>query len=163
MDAFLLDCDGVLWRSTDGVPGVDEAVAAMRAAGKRVFFVTNNSTKSRSEYVRKLESIAGIHALESEIMSSAYAAAVYCKAAGVRKKVYAIGQDGLVEELRNVGLEVLGPEDAGKVFHFGTFKPTDLDPDVEAVVSDKLLSSAKVRRLRLASGDSSTPLLGCWL
>lgn len=135
VDTFLLDCDGVLWRSTDGVPGVDEAVAAMRAAGKHVFFVTNNSTKSRAEYVSKLLSVAGVHAFESEIMSSAYAAAVYCKAAGVRKKVYVIGQEGLVEELRCVGLDVLGPEDSGKVFHFGTFKPTDLDPDVEAVVS----------------------------
>ena len=159
VDTFLLDCDGVLWRSTEGVPGVDATLSAMRAAGKRIYFVTNNSTKTRLDYVHKLRETAGIHADVSEIMSSAYAAAVYCKAAGFSKKVYVIGQDGLVDELRGVGLEVLGPEDSSKAFHFGTFKPSDLDPDVEAVVSLLLCSHpCTVHR----DGSSSTrPVAGC--
>ena len=44
-DNFLLDCDGVLWRGTEGVPGVAATVDALRAAGKRVFFVSNNASK----------------------------------------------------------------------------------------------------------------------
>jgi hypothetical protein len=48
VDTFLLDCDGVLWRGGVGIPGVSESVEAIRAAGKRVLFVTNNSTKTRA-------------------------------------------------------------------------------------------------------------------
>jgi phosphoglycolate/pyridoxal phosphate phosphatase family enzyme len=136
VDTFLVDCDGVLWRATDGVDGVSHTVDMLRAAGKRVYFVTNNSTKSRADYVKKLEATASIHAAPDAIISSAYAAAVYCKAHGITKKVYVVGESGLVEELRSVaGLEVLGPEDWGKAFEFGTFHPEQLDPDVQAVVA----------------------------
>jgi phosphoglycolate/pyridoxal phosphate phosphatase family enzyme len=136
VDTFLVDCDGVLWRATDGVDGVSHTVDALRAAGKRVYFVTNNSTKSRAAYVHKLQHTAGIHAAPEAIISSAYAAAVYCKAHGINKKVYMVGEGGLEEELRSVaGVDVLGPEDWGKAFEFGTFHPTDLDPDVQAVVA----------------------------
>ena len=139
IDTFLIDCDGVLWRSTDGVPGVDAALELMRGCGKRIYFVTNNSTKSRDDYVKKLQGVSGIHARESEIMSSAYAAAVYCKAAGFSKKVFVVGQDGLVDELKRVGLTVLGHEGSNAAFHFGEMRPSDLDDDVEAVVrADRL-------------------------
>lgn len=135
IDTFLIDCDGVLWRSTEGIPGVDATVQAIRDAGKRVFFVTNNSTKTRADYVHKLEHTAGIRCAEAEIMSSAYAAALYCQEAGLTKKVYVVGQDGLVDELRRVGLTPVGLDDSSKHFHFGTFNPKDLDPEVEAVVA----------------------------
>lgn len=135
ISTFLLDCDGVLWRATEPVPGVDATLKTLRAAGKRVFFVTNNSTKSRAEYVRKLKATSGIDAREEEVLSSAYAAALYCRAHGVTKKVYCVGQAGLVAELEAVGLQVLGPADFDKPFAFGACNPAELDPDVQAVVA----------------------------
>ncbi len=100
-----------------------------------MFFVTNNSTKTRTEYAAKLADTAGIAASASDILSSAYAAAVALKAAGVNKAVYCIGQAGLVEELTTVaGVRVVGPADWGKEFSFGTLDPAGLDPDVQAVV-----------------------------
>lgn len=135
INTFLLDCDGVLWRATDPIVGVDKTISAIRAAGKRVFFVTNNSTKSRDEYVHKLKHTSNIDAVPEEILSSAYAAALYCKAHGINKKAYVLGQSGLVHELETVcGLEVLGPADFDKEFAFGSTNPKDLDPDVQAVI-----------------------------
>lgn len=92
---LLVDCDGVLWRGSDPIPGSAEAVEALRSAGKRVMFVvqwqqcatsslqrhqlthhipvpcpapqTNNSTKSRAMYVKKLAS-GGITATADDIM-----------------------------------------------------------------------------------------------
>ena len=133
-DTFLLDCDGVVWRAADGVPGVADTVAALKAAGKRVFFVSNNSTKSRASYVAKLAAVAGIAAREEEVVSSAYAAAAWCAARGIRK-VYAVGMEGLVSELRAAGMEVVGPEDSGKTFGFGALTRADLDPSIGAVVA----------------------------
>jgi len=134
LDVFLLDCDGVVWRGHETVPGAKEAVERLQGLGKRVFYVSNNSTKSRHEYVSKLKSVCGIDATAEQIVTSAVAAAEYCKANGVTKKAYVIGQSGLLEELKAAGIAVAGPEDAGKAFAFGSMAPTDLDPDVQAVV-----------------------------
>lgn len=137
LSTFLCDCDGVLWRAESGVPGVAHTVAALRARGKRVLFVTNNSTKSRRDYVAKLRSAAGIECAAEDIISSAFAAAEYCRRAGIAKKAYVLGGSGLLDELRLAvpGLEVLGPDDFAKEFAFGRMKPQEhLDPEVQAVV-----------------------------
>ena len=53
VDAFLFDCDGVIWRGDSVLDGVPETLAALRGLGKRLAFVTNNSTKSRAGYLKK--------------------------------------------------------------------------------------------------------------
>ena len=50
----LLDLDGCVYVGDDAIPGAVEAVAALRAAGKGVAFVTNDGRRSGEEYVRKL-------------------------------------------------------------------------------------------------------------
>lgn len=137
LSTFLCDCDGVLWRGEGGVPGVAHTVAQLRARGKRVLFVTNNSTKSRRDYVAKLREAAGIECAAEDIVSSAFAAAEFCRRAGVSKKAYVLGGSGLVAELQLAmpGLAVLGPDDFAREFAFGALRPeAHLDPDVQAVV-----------------------------
>ena len=53
-DHILLDLDGCVWLGDEPTPGAVDAVAALRAAGKGVAFVTNDSQLSTEEYVRKL-------------------------------------------------------------------------------------------------------------
>ena len=60
-DAFLFDCDGVLWHGDRLVPGAKDVLAALRAHGKTVMFITNNATKSRAEYKTKFDKL-GIQA-----------------------------------------------------------------------------------------------------
>lgn len=48
VDVFIFDCDGVIWRGDSLIEGIPETLDKLRAAGKRMFFVTNNSTKSRA-------------------------------------------------------------------------------------------------------------------
>lgn len=47
VSTVLLDCDGVLWSGEQVLPGVPAALAALRVAGKRLLFLTNNSNHSR--------------------------------------------------------------------------------------------------------------------
>jgi hypothetical protein len=56
--------------------GVLNPRAAPRAQGKKVVFVTNNSTKSRAGYLGKFTSL-GLNVAAEEIYSSSYAAAAY--------------------------------------------------------------------------------------
>lgn len=124
----------MIWRGATGIPGVKEAVEALRAAGKRLIFVTNNSTKSRLDYTHKIESTCGFTTRVEDIFGSAYAAAAYLSDEGFRGKAYVIGESGLIAELNALGIEVIGPEDSTRPFSFTEFSRADVDPDVGAVV-----------------------------
>ena len=53
-DHVLLDLDGCVWVGDRPTPRAPEAVAALRGAGKRVAFVTNDARHSTEEFVRRL-------------------------------------------------------------------------------------------------------------
>lgn len=46
-DGFIFDCDGVIWKGASIIDGAKETILKLREANKKVFFVTNNSSKSR--------------------------------------------------------------------------------------------------------------------
>ena len=53
-DTVLTDCDGVLWTGSHAIDGSPQVVQAFRQLGKKVIYVTNNSTKSRNGYLKKV-------------------------------------------------------------------------------------------------------------
>ncbi|CAG8460710.1 6136_t:CDS:2 [Cetraspora pellucida] len=115
-DTFLLDCDGVLWKGGDTVPG------------KKLLFVTNNSSRSRADYVEKFKKL-DIEAYEDEIFSSSYASAYYLKNVlkfPKEKKIYIIGESGIADELASEGIRHCGLSDSDQ-----QFKPEDIVPDPE--------------------------------
>ncbi len=73
MTAILLDVDGVLHVSGEAIPGAPEAVGALRAAGHRLRFVTNNTTRARAELAAELRSL-GIELEENELATTPLAA-----------------------------------------------------------------------------------------
>ncbi|KAG4946040.1 hypothetical protein JHK87_042047 [Glycine soja] len=78
LEAFLFDCDGVIWKGDELIDGVPQTLEMLRAKGKKLVFVTNNSLKSRSQYAEKFRSL-GISVSQDEIFSSSFAAAMYLK------------------------------------------------------------------------------------
>ena len=104
---YVFDLDGVLWRGESVVPGAPEAIARLRAAGKRLFFLTNNSSQPRRVYVEKLTRL-GMPADESEIATSASITAAYLASQGAAgKSVFAVGGPGIADELGRVGVTVV--------------------------------------------------------
>ena len=73
-ETFIFDCDGVIWKGDSLIEGVPETLDLLRSMGKRLIFVTNNSTKSRAGYTKKFESL-GLKVNAEEIFSSSFAAA----------------------------------------------------------------------------------------
>lgn len=112
VDVFIFDCDGVIWRGDSLIEGVPAVLEKLRTAGKRLFFVTNNSTKSRAGYRSKFTSL-GLDVEPEEIFSSSFAAAAYLEQTEFRstgKKVYVIGEKGIGEELDLIGVPWFGAE-----------------------------------------------------
>ncbi|CAK4103624.1 unnamed protein product [Aphanomyces euteiches] len=130
IDAFLFDCDGVLWRGNAAIQGAKEAIALLRSRGKKVVFVTNNSTKSRDTYVNKLVG-QGIPAAVGDIVTSASACAAFLKKMDVQGKVYVVGEEGLAAEVSAQGFENFGLDHNGKTT---LPHPFVVDPNVGAVV-----------------------------
>lgn len=66
-DHVLLDLDGCVWVQDTAVPGSPEALSELRAAGKRVAFLTNDARRSPEDYVRKLWAL-GVRASLEEVV-----------------------------------------------------------------------------------------------
>jgi 4-nitrophenyl phosphatase len=108
--AFLLDLDGVLYRGDRPVAGAPEAVAGLREAGKRIVFLTNNSSRTPEQVAAKLQAV-GIEASPDEVVTSALStAAMLARSADVRTSAYVVGQDGIRTALADAGIEVLDGE-----------------------------------------------------
>mmetsp|Transcript_13164 Transcript_13164/g.23200 ORF Transcript_13164/g.23200 Transcript_13164/m.23200 type:complete len:365 (-) Transcript_13164:136-1230(-) len=113
LDCILFDCDGVLWQGDNVVPGATNALNALRAQGKRLLFITNNTSKSRATYVKKFNSM-GLDVKASEIVSAAYASAAYLDSIDFKKsgkKVLVLANRGVTEEMDDMGIDWVGGED----------------------------------------------------
>ena len=94
------------------IDGVGAVLDKLRAAGKKCFFVTNNSTKSRKGYKSKFDGL-GLEVDAEEILSSSFAAAAYLEQTNFKatgKKVYVIGEVGIPDELDLIGVPWFGAE-----------------------------------------------------
>lgn len=136
VDAFLFDCDGVIWKGDKLIEGVPETMELLRKMGKKLVFVTNNSRKSRRQYSNKFRAL-GLEVTAEEIFTSSFAAAMFLKLNNfsTEKKVYVVGEDGILEELKLAGFECFGgPEDGKKNITLEANFYFDHDKSVGAVI-----------------------------
>eukprot|EP00548_Thalassiothrix_antarctica_P002662 CAMPEP_0194130128 /NCGR_PEP_ID=MMETSP0152-20130528/1251_1 /TAXON_ID=1049557 /ORGANISM="Thalassiothrix antarctica, Strain L6-D1" /LENGTH=342 /DNA_ID=CAMNT_0038824551 /DNA_START=68 /DNA_END=1096 /DNA_ORIENTATION=+ len=157
-DVFIFDCDGVIWRGDSLIPGISETLDKLRALGKKMFFVTNNSTKSRAGYKKKFDGL-GLNIPAEEIFSSSFAAAAYLEQTKFKesgKKVYIIGEVGICEELDNINVPWIGgPEDGDKQPDMGSGGRLEVDPDVGAVIVgfDRRVNYYKIQYAQLCINE----------
>jgi 4-nitrophenyl phosphatase/phosphoglycolate phosphatase len=141
------------------IDGVAETLQKLRAAGKKMFFVTNNSTKSRKGYKKKFDSLGLDSVPADEIFSSSFAAAAYLENTEfikTGKKVYVIGEIGICDELDLIGVpHIGGPSDAEKAPNMGPGGRMDVDPDVGAVIVgfDRTINYYKIQYAQLCINE----------
>ena len=148
VDSMLLDCDGVLWKGSELISGSREALEVFQAEGKKLLFITNNSSKSRTAYCSKFKSL-GLDVHPNQIISSSYAAAAFLQSISFKKKAFVIGNQGLEDEFRSAGIDFIGgseaviEDDLGDMSNISRIK---VDPDIGFVVVgwDPLFSYAKL-------------------
>jgi phosphoglycolate/pyridoxal phosphate phosphatase family enzyme len=136
IDVFIFDCDGVLWKGDVPIAGAVQTVARLRALGKLLFFITNNSAKSRRGYLEKFTKL-GFTVFLEEILCSSFAAAVYLQRYPLQagQKVFVIGQSGITEELDLHDIpNFVADESVCAEMTLGPGVKVDHDSDVGAVV-----------------------------
>ena len=134
------DLDGVLWRGEVAIEGSAAAVGALRAAGARVAFLTNNSSRRVAEVQGQLGAM-GVSVEPEDILSSAQAAATLL-ASGLAPgaRVLVVAGPGVLEALTAKGLdavpntaELVGDVDAVVVGFHREFDFDRLDRAADAV------------------------------
>jgi len=109
----ILDMDGVLYRGKYVFPQTLPTLRWLRENHHRLVFMTNNGTRTRSEYVKRIKEI-GIKVSDDDVMTSAYAAGVYLKKKR-GKKIIVAGEKGLEKELRRAGVKIVDWQKPGQV------------------------------------------------
>ena len=102
---YLFDMDGTLYLGDRLYDFTIELLQQIRRTGGKYLFITNNSSKSVADYVKKLAKF-GIEANREDFMTSSQATAYYLKRNHPGKKLYVCGTRSLVAELEGEGFTV---------------------------------------------------------
>lgn len=102
---WLLDLDGTVYLGERLIPGADTAIAALRAAGRRIAFLTNKPLQTRTEYAAKLTRL-GVPAAPDDVITSSLVLARYLRDRDPGAPVFVIGEPPMLEEMRAHGFEV---------------------------------------------------------
>lgn len=107
----------------------------LQAMGKRVYFVTNSTFKTRTE-LQQHAVRCGFHVTENQILSASYATAKYLHDLNFKKKVYLVGHDAMARELAAFGIECTTSQlnMDGKSLYDLILNGVKLDDEVGAVV-----------------------------
>ncbi|MEI7846250.1 MAG: HAD-IIA family hydrolase [Chloroflexota bacterium] len=111
--AYIFDQDGTLYLGEELLPGAAETVAALRRAGKRTIFLSNNPTKTREQYASKLSAL-GIPTPVEDIVNSSYVMVQWLLQNAPDARLFVIGEQALIGELLTAGFhltETLGEID----------------------------------------------------
>lgn len=109
---FLFDLDGTLYLGDRLYPFTAPLLKALTDTGRKYLFLTNNSSRSVADYVRKLNRL-GIAARQEDFLTSSQATAHYLLRHHKDKPLYVCGTASLIRELEEAGLSVtFRPEEA---------------------------------------------------
>ena len=102
IDAIFLDLDGTIYLGGEPIEGALDFLERLKQKGIRRFFLSNNSSKSVSQYLEKLTSM-GIPATEQDILLSTHDLLSWLKKEGITE-TYLVGTEGMREMLEDDGI-----------------------------------------------------------
>jgi glycerol 3-phosphatase-2 len=133
-DHVLLDLDGCVWVGDEATPRAVEAVDALRAAGKGIAFVTNDTRLSTEEFVRKLWGL-GMRASVEEIVSAGGALQFVLASNPGYRRAFVIGSDAIHRHVQAAGVgETLDGADVVVIAGHDAFDYDELRCAVQAVL-----------------------------
>ena len=106
---WLFDMDGTLYLGEQLFVFTKELLRTIRAKGGQYLYLTNNSSRSVSDYVKKMERL-GIAARPEDFLTSAQATIWYLHRHHEGKRLYVCGTASLQKELVAAGFPVVNGE-----------------------------------------------------
>ncbi len=152
---WLFDLDGTVYRGEKLIPGAAEVIAALRASGRRVAFLSNKPIQTRADYADKLTRL-GIPTMAAEVVNSSLVLARYLARLDPGATCFVIGEPPLIGELLAHGLQVRDDPQVGwVVIAFDrTFTYAKLNTALQAVKRGaRLIATNPDRTCPVADGE----------
>lgn len=102
---YLFDLDGTLILGNQVIDGAIELIKRIRETGKKLIIFTNNSSRTRKQYVEKLAKL-GLDIEEEEIVTAGYITGKYLLKKN-KRAVYVLGTEKFKEMLEEMGIIVV--------------------------------------------------------
>ena len=102
IDAVFLDLDGTIYLGGELIPGALDFLNRCQDKDIKRFFLSNNSSKSVSQYLKKLEDF-GIPATKEDVLLSTHDLLSWLKNANV-SQTWLVGTEGMREMLEQEGI-----------------------------------------------------------
>ena len=114
---FLFDMDGTIYLGDNLFEGVPEMLQKIENNGGRYVFITNNASKSVTDYVAKLHRLGLKNITEEHFFTSAQAMLILLKEKHSNDLIYLQGTKSLVDEYKASGLHITTEysDDAGAI------------------------------------------------
>jgi NagD protein len=109
MFGYLIDMDGVVYRSNRLIEGADRFIRELQRAGAPFLFLTNNSQRTRRDVATRLERL-GIEVGEEHVFTCAMATARFLAEQKPGGTAFVIGEGGLLTALHRNGYAVVDKE-----------------------------------------------------
>ncbi|MFC2947159.1 TIGR01457 family HAD-type hydrolase [Virgibacillus sediminis] len=107
---YLIDLDGTMYLGKDPIDGAREFVDALSEKGIPYLFVTNNSSATQERVSNKLNQF-GIKSSPKNVVTTSLATAKYIREKNPDAKCNVIGEEGILQALKEEGLTVSDDED----------------------------------------------------
>ena len=106
LKGFIFDLDGTVYLGERALSGAVETIAALRRLDRQVLFVTNKPLQPRAVYAQKLTAL-GIPSTSDDIITSGYVLGHYLARHLPDLRLYVIGEEPLLDELRGHNLSIV--------------------------------------------------------
>lgn len=103
---FLLDMDGTIYLGNRLIDGADIFLKELQNRNIRYIFLTNNSSKNKNEYLKKLKNM-GIDVEIDNIFTSGEATIIYLNKLKKGANIFLLGTKALEDEFINAGFNLI--------------------------------------------------------
>ena len=150
---FLFDIDGTIALGDSLLPGSAEFFREIKKRGGQFVFITNNSTKSIADYIKKFRQM-GVSTDPRNFVTASTASASWLQQHAAGKIIYVLGTRSLILELEGHGIRVTTNPD---------------DPDISFVLAaydseltyQKLSDTCRILQTRPVTFLATNPDLVC--
>ena len=116
---FLLDMDGTFYLGDRLLDGALDFIDTLRSQNKEFLFLTNNSSKHRSQYAEKITRL-GLAVAEESVLTSGEATALYLGQDHPGASLFLVGTASLEAEFRQYGFQLVQHKPQFVVLGFDT-------------------------------------------
>jgi len=116
----MLDMDGTFYLGNQLLPGALEFIDLLKRLDIPFFFLTNNSSRNRGDYAEKIRKLGVIELLDSQVLTSGEATAIYLKNHIPSARLFIAGTPSLENEFLSQGFILTKDDPDAVVLGFDT-------------------------------------------